>query len=181
MKIAIVKLSALGDIIHTMVALQFIKNHYPDSQIDWIVDEQFKSVLVNNPHIRRIHTIAFKKAKKEKSTLLVFKELIKIRKLEKYDLVIDAQGLIKSAIVTKIIRAKKNIGFAKKSIREPLASIFYNHTVSIGYDENTIDRNIKVICDPLNIKVDHDQIIGKQPFIFSSHQNQLIWSNVLFD
>jgi heptosyltransferase-1 len=174
MKIAIVKLSALGDIIHTMVALQFIKNHYPDSQIDWIVDEQFKSILENNPHIRKIHTVAFKKAKKEKSILLILNELKKIRALEKYDFVIDVQGLIKSAIVSRMVSAKKHIGFGKKSIREPLASIFYNQKVLIGYDENTIDRNIKVICSPLNIKVDSVKILDKQPFIFSTHQNQLI-------
>jgi len=174
MKIAIVKLSALGDIIHTMVALQFIKNHYPDSQIDWIVDEQFKSILENNPHIRKIHTVAFKKSKKEKSILLILNELKKIRALEKYDLVIDAQGLIKSAIVSRMVSAKKHIGFGKKSIREPLASIFYNQKVSIGYDQNSIDRNIKVICSPLNIKVKTSEIIDKYPFIFSAHQNQLI-------
>jgi len=174
MKIAIVKLSALGDIIHTMVALQFIKNHYPDSQIDWIVDQQYKSVLENNLHIRKIHTVAFKKAKKEKSILLILKELNKIRALGKYDLVVDAQGLIKSAIVARMISAKKYIGFEKKSIREPLASIFYNQKVSIGYDKNTIDRNIKVICSPLNIKVDSGKILNKHPFIFSANQNQLI-------
>ena len=176
MKIAIVKLSALGDIVHTMVALQFIKNYYPDSQIDWFVDEQFKSVLEHNPHIRKIHTVSLKKAKKEKSILSILsilKELKKIRALGEYDLVIDAQGLIKSAIVTRIISAKKYAGFGKKSIREPLASIFYNHKVSIGYDKNTIDRNIKVICSPLNIIVDSDKIIDKQPFIFSSNQEQL--------
>jgi len=177
MKIAIVKLSALGDIVHTMVALQFIKNYYPDSQIDWFVDEQFKSVLEHNPHIRKIHTVSLKKAKKEKSILSILsilKELKKIRALGEYDLVIDAQGLIKSAIVTRIISAKKYIGFGKKSIREPLASVFYNQKVSIGYDENTIDRNIKVICNPLNIKVDSEKIIDKQPFIFCANKNQLI-------
>ena len=174
MKIAIVKLSALGDIIHTMVALQFIKNHYPDSQIDWIVDQQFKSVLENNPHIRKIHTVSFKKAKKEKSILSILKELKKIRASGEYDLVVDAQGLIKSAIVTRMINATKYVGFGKKSIREPLASVFYNQKVSIGYDKNTIDRNIKVICNPLNIKVDSEKIIDKQPFIFCSNKNQLI-------
>ena len=106
MKIAIVKLSALGDIIHTMVSLQFIKNHYPDSYIDWIVDEQFKSILENNPHIRKIHTVSFKKAKTEKSIRLILKELKKIRALGKYDLVIDTQGLMKSAIVRRVISAK---------------------------------------------------------------------------
>ena len=172
MKIAIVKLSALGDIIHTMVALQFIKNHYPDSQIDWIVDEQFKSILENNPHIRKIHTVAFKKAKKEKSILLILNELKKIRALEKYDFVIDVQGLITS-FISWPVQLENNV-FGKKSIREPLASIFYNQKVLIGYDENTIDRNIKVICSPLNIKVDSVKILDKQPFIFSTHQNQLI-------
>jgi len=174
MKIAIVKLSALGDIIHTMVALQFIKNYYPESKIDWIVDEQFKSILENNPHIRKIHSVAFRQAKAEKSILLILKELKKIRKLGKYDLVIDAQGLIKSAIVTRVIRAKKYIGFGKKSIREPFASIFYNQKVSIGYDESTIDRNIKVICTPLNIKIESENILNKQAFIFSENQNKLI-------
>jgi len=168
MKIAIVKLSALGDIIHSMVALQFIKNHYPDSQIDWIVDEQFESILENNPHISQIHTVAFKKAKKEKSILLIFKELRKIRALKHYDLVIDAQGLIKSAIVAKMMSSNKTVGFGRKSIREPLAAIFYNHKISIGYDKNTIVRNIEVICSPLNIKVYAKDIIDKKIFIYSS-------------
>jgi len=50
MKIAIVKLSSLGDIIHSMVALQFIKRSYPDSKIDWIVEEKYKGLFENNLH-----------------------------------------------------------------------------------------------------------------------------------
>ena len=45
MKIAIVKLSSLGDIVHAMVVLQFIKKHYPESVIDWVVEKRFKGVL----------------------------------------------------------------------------------------------------------------------------------------
>ena len=167
MKIAIVKLSALGDIIHTMVALQFIKNHYPDSQIDWIVDQQFKSVLENNLHIRSIHTVSFKKAKKEKSILLILKELNKIRVLEKYDLVIDAQGLIKSAIVAKLIPSKITVGFDINSIREKLASYFYNYKVAISYDSNSIERNLRVICNPLDISFNSTDIENKDRFLFS--------------
>jgi len=167
MKIAIVKLSALGDIIHTMIALQFIKNHYPDSQIDWFVDEQFKSVLENNPHIRKIHTVAFKKAKKEKSILLIFKELNKIRALGKYDLVVDAQGLAKSAIVAKLIPSKITAGFDINSIREKLASYFYSYKVAISYDSNSIERNLRVICDPLDISFNSIDIENKDSFLFS--------------
>ncbi len=114
MKIAIVKLSALGDIIHAMVALQFIKKKYPDCQIDWVVEEGFKGILTNNPDINTIHTVNIKKAKKNKSLKLLLQELKKLRKLPKYDVVIDTQGLIKSAIVSRVIPSDKTFGFDKK-------------------------------------------------------------------
>ena len=69
MKIAIVKLSALGDIVNSMFVLQFIKKYYPTSKIDWIVEKRFKGILENNPHIDQIHTINLNKAKKNKSKI----------------------------------------------------------------------------------------------------------------
>jgi len=173
MKIAIVKLSSLGDIVLSMVALQFIKKTYPNSKIDWIVEEQFKSVLANNPHIDNIYSISLRKVKKEKSIYLLLRELRKLRRLKGYDVVIDAQGLLKSALVAKIISTKKNVGFDKKSARESIASIFYNHKVTIAYDENTIDRNISVICKSLNIEVQSKEILNKNPFLFPSNEHKL--------
>ena len=170
MKIAIVKLSALGDIIHAMVALQFIKKHYPNSQIDWVVEEGFKGILENNPDIHQIHTLNLKKVKQQKSLRLLFQELKKIRQFGKYDLVIDAQGLIKSAIASKLIKSRRVSGFDKHSIREPLAALMYNHTTSIAYDANTIDRNIKVICNPLGMTVSSTEVIKKSSFLFSQSQ-----------
>ena len=167
MRIAIVKLSALGDIIHAMVALQFIKQKYPDCQIDWVVEQGFKGMLTNNPDINKIHTINLKQAKQQKSLKLLFKEFKKIRQFGKYDLVIDAQGLIKSAIVSKLIKSNRVSGFDKHSIRESIASIMYNHTTPIAYDANTIDRNAKVICNPLDIEVKSEDITHKKAFLFS--------------
>jgi heptosyltransferase-1 len=66
MKICIIKLSAMGDIIHTMVALQYIKKNLPNIQIDWIVEESFRAVLEYNPHIDNILTINLKSIKKNK-------------------------------------------------------------------------------------------------------------------
>ena len=172
MKIAIVKLSSLGDIIHSMVALQFIKRSYPDSKIDWIVEEKYKGLLENNLHLENIYTVNLQKAKKRKSIFLLFKELKKIRQLKGYDFVIDAQGLLKSAIVAKMISTKHNVGFDKKSIREPMAAIFYNHKVSVAYDENSIERNVAVICNPLNISLQSNDIIDKNSFIISSFSNK---------
>jgi heptosyltransferase-1 len=67
MKIAIVKLSALGDIVHAMVALQFIKAQVPSIQIDWIVEERFAGVLKNNPDINTILTVNLKSLKVNKT------------------------------------------------------------------------------------------------------------------
>jgi len=168
MKIAIVKLSALGDIIHAMVALQFIKKQYPDCQIDWIVEKGFKDVLVNNPDIDNIYTVEIKQAKKNKSLIQLFKQLLKLRKLPKYDIVIDAQGLVKSAIVTRFIPALKRFGFDKASLRESFASKFYTDTCRIKYSENIIKRNIGLISNALNIEITHKDILNKQPFLYSN-------------
>ena len=178
MRIAIVKLSALGDIIHAMVALQFIKQHLPNSTIDWVVEEGFKDILANNPDINEIHTVNIKKAKQQKSIKLLFNEIKKLRKLPRYDIVIDTQGLIKSAIVSRAIPSSQTFGFDKNSLRESFAAKFYTDTCRISYDENIIKRNASVISSALNIKISHDDILTKKPFLFSNSQ---ISSDLLSD
>lgn len=171
MKIAIVKLSALGDIIHAMVALQFIKQEYPDCQIDWVVEEGFKGILTNNPDINTIHTVNIKKAKKNKSLKLLLQELKKLRKLPKYDIVVDTQGLIKSAIVSRVIPSDKTFGFDKNSLRESFAAKFYTDTCSIDYSENIIKRNTFVISSALDFAISHTNILGKKLFLYSNSKS----------
>jgi heptosyltransferase-1 len=165
MKIAIVKLSALGDIVHAMVALQFIKARFPDSQIDWLVEERFADLLRDNPHISNVLTVNLKAAKTNK--LAIFNEIKAVRDYarENYDLVIDAQGLLKSAATAKLL-GKNVAGFDKNSIRESLASLFYSQKVACAYDENTIDRNAAVLSQPLGFSISHDDILAKKPFLF---------------
>ena len=167
MKIAIVKLSSLGDIVHSMIVLQFVKKHYPDSEIDWVVEKRFKGVLENNQHINQIHTVNLNKVKRVKSIKLLLTELSKVRKFGQYDVVIDLQGLIKSAIITKLISSRKKFGFDKNSIRERLASYLYNQKVQIGYDRNTIERYVKLISEALKIKITKDDITNKELYLFS--------------
>ena len=145
MRIAIVKLSAMGDIIHAMIVLQCIKKLNPKISIDWIVEESFKDLLKFNPHINKLHLVNFKYAKKNRSILELFKDLNKLRHHDLYDLVIDMQGLIKSAIISKLLPSKQIIGFDKFSIREKLASNFYNKKFNCSYETNVIIRNIALI------------------------------------
>ena len=166
MKIAIVKLSAIGDIVHSMVVLQFIKQKYPNSVIDWFVEESLKGVLENNPHINHIQTIRFREAKKKKSLVILINDIIKLRKLKKYDFVIDIQNLIKSAVVARLIPSDRTIGLDKNSSRERLASIFYSDKYSIEHSVNVIKRNVTIISNSLKIQIRHDDIISKSPFLF---------------
>ncbi len=170
MKIAIVRLSALGDIVHSMVVLQFIKKHYPDSVIDWIVEKRFQGVLKSNPHINQIHQVIFSSAKESKSLFLFWNELRKIRKLGKYDLVIDMQGLIKSALVARMIRSDMTSGFDKDSLRESLAAIFYKRTYKIDYAENVIRRNLFLVSYALNFSVENESINRKEAFLYSGKE-----------
>ena len=168
MRIAIVKLSAMGDIVHAMIVLQYIKKFNPKISIDWIVEESFQDLLKFNPHVNKLHLVKFKDAKRNKSILTLFKDLNKLRHNNLYDLVIDMQGLIKSAIISKILPSKQIIGFDKFSTREKLASNFYNKKLNCSYETNVILRNIALIEFALGFSVDKKQIYKKVPFIYSN-------------
>ena len=170
MKLCIVKLSAMGDIIHAMVVLQFIKEQRPEVQIDWIIEDGFKGVLQNNPHIDNIFPVNLKSIKKKK--LEIFNQIKEINTYAKnnYDLVIDAQGLLKSAIVSKILGGRvigsQIVGFDKDSIRESIASKFYDKGFSISYGLNKIDRNAILVSKALDIEINREKILDKKPFLY---------------
>jgi len=165
LKIAIVKLSALGDIIHSAFILQFIKKEFPDAKIDWIVEKGFAPILENNPDIENIKTVELKSIKK--SFFNIFKEIKKIKKYAKdeYDIVIDLQGLAKSAITAKLL-GKNVAGFDKNSTREGIASLFYNKKINIAYDENTIDRYRVLASKALDIEISKEEVLNKKPYLF---------------
>jgi heptosyltransferase-1 len=160
MRIAIVKLSALGDIIHAMAVLQYIKNFDTGIVIDWFVEERFAEVLENNPDIDTIHSLKLKNNK-----LGILQEYKKLKRLKPYDLVIDLQGLIKSALVSKVL-GKNIVGFDKHSLREPLASLFYTQKYTISYDENVIVRNIKLVAKALDFPI--ADLKEKVPFLYTT-------------
>ena len=172
MKIAIVKLSALGDIVHAMVVLQYIKKYNPKIKIDWIVEKNYQDLLSNHPSINKVHTLDFKRAGQEKSLLLFIQEINKIRHFGKFDLVIDMQGLIKSAFVSRVLSSKNTIGFDSSSSRESISSIFYRHKFKIAYKENVIARNLNLIAHSLNFIPNIDEVHNKESFLYSSEMHQ---------
>ncbi|WP_104744881.1 lipopolysaccharide heptosyltransferase I [Helicobacter acinonychis] len=150
MKIAIVRLSALGDIIVSAVFLAMIKERFTNAQIEWFVDERFSAILEHSPYIDKLHPIALKSTLKTFNPLKIFKLFKSLRAYE-YDIIIDMQGLIKSAIITQCLKAPKKVGFDYTSARESLSALFYSQKVSIAYDEPILKRNFTLISQALNL------------------------------
>lgn len=154
LKIAIVKLSALGDIVHAAIVLQFIKKHCPNAHITWLVDARFASLLKDHPLIDELVVLPLKES---------FKKSYKIIKaLGKFDKVIDLQGLFKSAVVVKLL-GKEIYGFSRESVKEKIAARLYRHKFKIDYNENIIVRNLSLVGYALNFSFDRDEILKKSP------------------
>ena len=152
LKIAIVKLSALGDIVHAAIVLQFIKKHCPNAHITWLVDARFASLLKDHPLIDELVVLPLKES---------FKKSYKIIKtLGKFDKIIDLQGLFKSAVVAKLL-GKEIYGFSRESVKEKIAARLYRHKFKIDYNENIIVRNLSLVGYALNFSFDKSEILEK--------------------
>jgi heptosyltransferase-1 len=160
-KIAIVRLSALGDIVNSAFVLQFIQDAYPNAKISWVIEESFSDILSLAPEISNTITLNLKRLKKEKKIALLRKEIQKLRAYNDFDIIIDMQGLLKSAIVSRIL-GKKIHGFDKNSTRESVASLFYTTKSTIAYEQNVIIRNAKIINDALDLNITKEKIAAKR-------------------
>lgn len=139
-RIGIIKLSALGDIVVAMSFLPALKKKI-DCEIDWFVDTRFEGILQDCPLVSNLYSFPLKGA----SFGSLQKSIAKARALKEYDLLIDMQGLIKSAILGCFIKTKTFRGFSFFSTKEKVASLFYNQKISIAYEENILKRNAKIL------------------------------------
>ncbi len=175
LRIAIVRLSALGDIVNTAVVLQIIHQHYPDAEIDWFVEEAFAPILQNHPLLHEVIPVPLKRLKNTKRFTLLKEMIHTLKSRKRYDHIIDAQGLLKSAIIASFLPGKIH-GFDRKSAREAIASWFYSTTSSIPYEISVIRRNVMVITEALNIPYSDALIEQKVPVFDSStasHENKI--------
>lgn len=162
MNILIIRLSSLGDIIHTFPMVQDIKQNYPRAAIDWLVDESFQDLIKINPSIDEIITIPLRTWAKNKLNFLqnfsTWKNKIQAQLCSKYyDYIIDAQGLLKSAALTKCFNGQV-YGFGKNSIREKFAIFFYQHKIETGKQHLAIQKNRLLAARIFNYEIDQTQV-----------------------
>lgn len=153
MRVLIIKTSSMGDVIHTLPALTDAMRAIPDIKFDWVVDEKFQSIPRWHPAVDRVIPIKLRQWKKNKNYNLfnIFKALKKFHEAlnqESYDLAIDAQGLMKSALMTCFLRAS-SAGYNKNSIREKWASIFYKKKYNISWNQHAVERIRQLFSEAL--------------------------------
>lgn len=145
----------MGDVLHTLPALTDMQNAIPNLSVDWVVEENFAEIPTWHPIVNKIIPVAIRRWRKnlcKRSTWIEWKHFLQELKSEQYDAVIDAQGLIKSAVlVTRQAKGKK-FGYDKNSAREGLSSLFYDKKFDIPYQQHAVERIRKLCAKSLGYK-----------------------------
>jgi heptosyltransferase-1 len=131
-RILIIRLSALGDILHTLPAFTNLRTTFPDAKIDWLVAKQSRFLLSAVRGINEIHTLDTRALLRVSPDWAAWRQLGKLRenlRFRSYDVAIDFQGLLKTAFLCLLSGSKKRIGFSKNLAREFPAHWFYHQTL----------------------------------------------------
>lgn len=143
-KILLIKPSSLGDVVHSLPVLDALHRCFPEAEIHWLVAKGFEGLLEDHPMLKRvwiIHKDEWKKISRIQTTVAELRTLFRDLRKERYDLVIDLQGLFRSGLIAKATGAPMRIGF--KEAREG-STTFYTHTVEGGKDIHAVDRYLRI-------------------------------------
>lgn len=142
MRVLIVKTSSMGDVVHTLPALTDAQHALPGIRFDWVVEEAYAEIPAWHPAVDKVIPIAFRRWRKQLWRTLgcdewrVFRNLMGARS---YDYIIDAQGLIKSALITPLSDGIR-CGFNRDSAREPLAALLYQRRFEVDKNLHAVER-----------------------------------------
>ncbi|SDS88822.1 lipopolysaccharide heptosyltransferase I [Pseudomonas oryzae] len=142
MRVLLIKTSSLGDVIHTLPALTDAMRAIPGIRFDWVVEEGFAEIPTWHPAVERVIPVALRRWRRNLWSTLRSGEWqqFKARLAERdYDLVLDAQGLVKSAFLTRYARGPV-AGLDRASAREPLASRFYDRGCAVPWGVHAVER-----------------------------------------
>ena len=143
MNILIVKLSAIGDVIHTLPSLAALRRLYPDAHITWVVEEAAAELVKNHPYLDAVLISRRKSWSKDIQKGKILKplfdmsSLIKELRQRRYDLVIDFHGLFKSSIIVLLSLGKRKLGY--DSLQE-LSGLFLNEKIPEDMNKHAVDR-----------------------------------------
>jgi heptosyltransferase-1 len=142
MRVLLIKTSSLGDVIHTLPALTDAARAIAGIQFDWVVEEGFAEIPTWHPAVAQVIPVALRRWRKNLWQTLRSGEWRRFKQrlqTTDYDLVIDAQGLLKSALLTRYVKAPV-VGLDRHSAREPLAARFYARPQAVAWGQHAVER-----------------------------------------
>lgn len=178
MKVLIIKMSSMGDIIHIFPALTDAGNAIKNIRFDWIVEESFQELPTWHPLVDNVFPVAMRRWRKQPLKTLLHNEipkmLKKIRK-ERYDYIIDAQGLLKSSIISSFCRGVR-CSYDRCCARESWANFIYQKKYNISTDQHAVQRGRELFAKSLNYSIVNstaDYGLNRDHFSVSSNKHTL--------
>src|SRR5581483_1988589 len=141
--ILFIKTSSLGDVIHHMPAAVDARKARPDLRLSWLVEEAFAPLVRLQPAVSDVIPVAWRRWRKSLYLPSTWTEIgagLRFLRKRKYDDIIDTQGLLRSALIARTARGHRH-GYNFSSIREPVASLFYDRRYRVSRDLHAVDRN----------------------------------------
>lgn len=155
MRVLVVKMSSLGDVVHTLPAITDAASMVPGIRFDWVVEEAFAEIPAWHPRVDRVIPVALRRWRKRPLRDFSGPEWRRFRaslRRERYDAVIDAQGLLKSAFIARLVPAPR-YGMDRHSAREKLASVAYHHRLTVPREMHAVERTRRLFADALHYRV----------------------------
>lgn len=150
-QILLVRMSSLGDILHTFPAATDIRRALPDAVLDWVVEEAYVPLVRMHPGVTHAIPIALRRWRKQVLSRGAWNEALSFRedlKRRRYDAILDTQGLAKSLAVAKLPHGTLH-GFGPRTAREPFVSRFYDRTYEFAPSDHKVERYREVAARAL--------------------------------
>lgn len=170
MRILLVKTSSLGDVIHNLPVASDLARCFPQARIDWCVEEALTDIPRLHPAVGEVLPVAVRRWRKAPMRGATWREIGAFRELLRrapYDVVLDTQGLLKSALIARQAPGR-HCGYAAEVAREPLAARFYDSTYVIPRNVHAVQRNRWLAAAALDMPLDLPLDYGIQASAFSA-------------
>jgi heptosyltransferase-1 len=157
LRVLIVKMSSMGDIVHAQPVIDDLRAHLSGVVIDWVAERAFAPIPQMNPGVDTVIPIAWRawrRALGDRATRAALTDFRDRLRQTRYDWVIDCQGLVKSAVVTRLARAGRRAGPSWSSAREPIASLAYGCRARVPWSWHVVARNRAIAAAAFGYRID---------------------------
>jgi heptosyltransferase-1 len=153
-RIALVRLSALGDVVHALPLAHALRCHWPGCELTWIVERREEAIVVGNPdldHVVPVDTRLWRREFRHPGGALAVAAKVRglVRRLRagRFDVALDVQGNIKSGLITAFTRAPVRVGFALRHCRERANALFTNRRVALpARPIHVVEENLALLA-----------------------------------